>query len=57
MVKSEFGGGDVFTPKGALRGAVLVFVLVLLLKASVTWALVFAAVPLTVGVALWVRGE
>ena len=46
-----------FTPKGALGGAVLVFVLVLLLKASVTWALVFAAVPLTVGVALWVRGE
>ena len=57
MVKSEFGGGDVFTREGALRGAVLVFVLVLLLKASVTWALVFAAVPLTVGVALWVRGE
>ena len=46
-----------FTVRGALRGAVLVFVLVLLLKASVTWALVFAAVPLTVGVALWVRGE
>ena len=46
-----------FTPKGALRGAVLVFVLVLLLKASVTWAAVFAAIPLTVAVALWVRGE
>ena len=45
-----------FTPEGALRGAVLVFVLVLLLKASVTWALVFAAIPLAVGVALWVRG-
>jgi len=47
----------VFTPRGALRGAGLVFVLVLLLKASVTWAIVFAAVPLTVGIALWVRGE
>jgi hypothetical protein len=47
----------VFTPRAALRGAVLVFVLVLGLKASVTWALVFAAVPLTVGIALWVRGE
>ena len=46
-----------FTPKGALRGAVLVFVRVLLLKASVTWAAVFAAVPLAVGVALWVRGK
>ena len=46
-----------FTPGGALRGAVLVFVLVLLLKASVTWATVFAAIPLTVAVALWVRGE
>ena len=46
-----------FTPERALRGAVLVFVLVLLLKASVTWAAVFAAVPFTVGVALWVRGE
>ena len=46
-----------FTPGGALRGAVLVFVLVLLLKASVTWAAVFAAIPLTVAVALWVRGE
>ena len=46
-----------FTPGGALRGAVLVFMLVLLLKQNVTWALVFAAVPLTVGVALWVRGE
>jgi hypothetical protein len=47
----------VFTAEGALRGAVLVFVLVLLLKQNVTWAAVFAAVPLTVGVALWVRGE
>jgi len=47
----------VFTREGALRGAVLVFVLVLLLKASVTWAAVFAAIPLTVAVALWVRGE
>ena len=46
-----------FTPGGALRGAVLVFVLVLFLKQNVTWAAVFAAVPLTVGVALWVRGE
>ena len=46
-----------FTPGGALRGAGLVFVLVLLLKASVTWAAVFAAIPLTVAVALWVRGE
>ena len=46
-----------FTPGGALRGAVLVFVLVLLLKQNVTWAAVFAAVPLTVSVALWVRGE
>ena len=45
-----------FTPKGALRGAVLVFVLVLGLKQNVTWAVVFAAVPLTVGVARWVRG-
>jgi hypothetical protein len=47
----------VFTREGALRGAVLVFVLVLLLKASVTWAMVFAAIPLAVGIALWVRGE
>ena len=46
-----------FTREGALRGAVLVFVLVLLLKQNVTWAVVFAAVPLTVGIALWVRGE
>ena len=46
-----------FTPGGALRGAVLVFVLVLLLMASVTCAAGFAAVPLTVGIALWVRGE
>ena len=46
-----------FTREGALRGAVLVFVLELLLKASVTWAAVFAAIPLTVAVALWVRGE
>ena len=45
-----------FTVRGALRGAVLVFVLVLGLKQNVTWAMVFAAVPLTVGVALWVRG-
>ena len=46
-----------FTPRGALRGAVLVFERVLLLKASVTSAAVFAAIPLTVAVALWVRGE
>ena len=46
-----------FTPGGALRGAGLVFVLVLLLKQNVTWAAVFAAIPLTVGIALWVRRE
>ena len=46
-----------FTPGGALRGAGLVFVLVLLLKQNAVWAVTFAAIPLVVAAALWVRGE